>query len=99
VIEIVRTPLAEGDCESWKAYSSTRTANSLKVVECFRRHIAEENRIQITQVYAKLKRRGTAQNINSSVFELALELSGFLIVKLGCVFFNSESGRQVGFVE
>ena len=88
VIEVVRIAAAVGQHQP-RRVSPARTPGALGIVERFRRHIAEKNRVQVAEIDANLERGGRAEKMNVAVLEAVLPLPGLFGVDLCGVFFRA----------
>src|SRR5207245_4424503 len=64
VMEIVALAPADGDDHREGLASSTRTADSLLVVETLRRHVCLENGLERANIYTDLHRRSHRQEVD-----------------------------------
>jgi hypothetical protein len=55
VVKVVRPAFAISDGKSRAATSAARSPDTLRVVKCFGWHIPKENRVEITEINAKLE--------------------------------------------
>src|SRR5207244_4159390 len=84
--EVVAASLRERDHQGGAVGAAPRTPRSLDVVRRRRGHVPQENGLNLADVDAQLKGRGTTQRIDSPIGEVVLETARSGRGELGGVF-------------
>jgi hypothetical protein len=77
VLKVVIPPLCKGDNECRNPDAAARTPGSLDVIGGRRRDVPQQDCLDLTEINAKLERRRTAENVDSTSDELALNATPF----------------------